>query len=31
MQRRFAQIKEWIGDEVVRFNPYSIKTTKAAV
>jgi hypothetical protein len=25
LQRRFAQLKEWLGDEVVRFNSYSIK------
>ncbi|NPT54444.1 phage portal protein [Paraburkholderia elongata] len=30
LQRRFAQLNEWLGDEVVRFNPYSIKTSKAA-
>lgn len=29
LQRRFAQLNEWIGDEVVRFNAYSIKTPKA--
>ncbi len=25
LQRRFTQLNEWIGDEVVRFNPYTIK------
>jgi PBSX family phage portal protein len=30
LQRRFAQFNDWIGDEVVRFNPYSIKTPKSA-
>jgi PBSX family phage portal protein len=30
LQRRFTQLNEWIGDEVVRFNPYSIKRTAAA-
>ena len=30
LQRRFTQINEWIGDEVVRCNPYSIKRTAAA-
>jgi capsid portal protein len=24
LQRRFAQLNYWIGDEVVRFGPYSI-------
>jgi capsid portal protein len=26
LQRRFAQLNHWIGDEVVRFNTYSIRT-----
>ncbi|MFT4432098.1 phage portal protein [Caballeronia sp. 15715] len=26
LQRRFAQLNEWLGDEVVGFNPYSIKS-----
>jgi capsid portal protein len=30
LQRRFAQLNHWIGDEVVRFNPYSIKPVAAA-
>jgi PBSX family phage portal protein len=25
LQRRFMQLNEWLGDEVVRFNPYGIK------
>jgi hypothetical protein len=29
LQRRFSQLNEWIGDELVRFNPYSIKSSKA--
>ncbi|WP_092006215.1 phage portal protein [Paraburkholderia lycopersici] len=24
LQRRFTQLNDWIGDEVVRFNPYSV-------
>jgi len=28
LQRRFAQLNDWIGDEVVRFNPYSIMTSR---
>ncbi|WP_454807460.1 hypothetical protein [Paraburkholderia fungorum] len=27
LRRRFTQINEWIGEQVVRFNPYSIKRT----
>ena len=30
LQRRFAQLNDWLGDEVVRFNPYSIKPATAA-
>jgi PBSX family phage portal protein len=30
LQRRFTQLNEWIGDEVVRFNPYTIKRGAAA-
>jgi len=30
LQRRFEQLNEWIGDEVVRFDPYSIKSPKVA-
>ncbi|MFM0097517.1 phage portal protein [Paraburkholderia nemoris] len=30
LQRRFTQLNEWIGDEVVRFNPYNIKRAAAA-
>jgi hypothetical protein len=30
LQRRFTQINEWIGDEAVRFNPYTIKRAAAA-
>ncbi|MFM0699514.1 phage portal protein [Paraburkholderia sediminicola] len=30
LQRRFTQLNEWIGDEVVRFNPYSIKRAATA-
>jgi capsid portal protein len=30
LQRRFAQRNDWIGDEVVRFNPYSIRTPRVA-
>ncbi|SOF01369.1 phage portal protein, PBSX family [Burkholderia sp. OK233] len=30
LQRRFTQLNEWIGDEVVRFNPYSIKRAAVA-
>ncbi|SOE53856.1 hypothetical protein SAMN05446635_0611 [Burkholderia sp. OK233] len=26
LQRRFAQLNDWTGDEAARFNPYSIKT-----
>jgi capsid portal protein len=29
LQRRFTQLNEWFGDEVVRFNAYSIKRTAA--
>jgi len=28
LQRRFAQINDWIGDEVVRFNAYTIKSAR---
>lgn len=28
LQRRFAQVNGWLGDEVVRFARYSIKTSK---
>lgn len=30
LQRRFTQLNEWIGDEVVRFNPYTIKRAPTA-
>lgn len=30
LQRRFTQLNEWIGDEVVRFNSYTIKRAPAA-
>jgi PBSX family phage portal protein len=29
LQRRFTQLNEWLGDEVVRFNPYGIKKAAA--
>jgi len=29
LQRRFAQLNEWVGDEIVRFVPYSISASKA--
>jgi capsid portal protein len=29
LQRRFAQLNDWIGDEIVRFNPYEISRPKA--
>ena len=29
LQRRFAQLNDWVGDEVMRFNPYSIITHRA--
>jgi capsid portal protein len=28
LPRHFEQLNEWVGDEVVRFNPYSIKVSK---
>jgi hypothetical protein len=30
LQRRFAQLNDWIGDEIVSFNPYSISAPRAA-
>jgi len=30
LQRRFAQLNDWIGEEVVRFNSYSIKPAASA-
>jgi PBSX family phage portal protein len=29
LQRRFTQLNEWLGDEVVRFTPYGIKKAAA--
>ena len=29
LQRRFAQLNAWIGEEVVRFNPYSINLPRS--
>ncbi|MFP4896824.1 phage portal protein [Paraburkholderia sp. EG304] len=31
LQRRFEQLNEWIGDEVVRFAPYTIGTGKPVI
>jgi hypothetical protein len=30
LQRRFSQLNDWLGDEIVRFNSYSIKASQAS-